>query len=138
MPIVDVQDVGAPVGVGAARERRGDPAEQPEAAMIVGPIAPVRTGIGIARPIVECRMVDQISRELRARHPRQPDPHPLRRERRVQPGDIGHAGKRIEKAPEAGQHQARVDTERGQRRRQRGGNIAEPAGFDPRIQLRVT
>jgi hypothetical protein len=53
----------------------------------------------------------------------------------VPPGDIGDAGKPIEKAPEAGQQQARVDTERSQRRRQRGGNIAEPAGFDPRIEL---
>jgi hypothetical protein len=53
----------------------------------------------------------------------------------VQPGDISDAGKRIEKAREAGQQQARVNTERGQGRRQRGGNIAKPAGFDPRIEL---
>jgi hypothetical protein len=53
----------------------------------------------------------------------------------VQPGGIGDAGKRIEKAREAGQQQPRVDTERAQRGRQRGGNIAEPAGFDPRIEL---
>jgi hypothetical protein len=53
----------------------------------------------------------------------------------VQPSDIGDAGERIEKAPEARQQQARINTERGQRRRQRGGNIAEPAGFDPRIEL---
>jgi len=131
-----VKDVGAPAGVGAAREFRGDPAEKAEAAMIVGPIVPVRTGIGIARPIVEPRLVDQISWEFRARHPREPHPHPLRREGRVQPGDIGDAGKRIEKAPEAGQQQARVNPERGQRGRQRCGNIAEPAGFDPRIELR--
>jgi hypothetical protein len=45
----------------------------------------------------------------------------------VQPGGIGDAGKRIEEAPKARQQQARVDTERGQRRRQRCGNIAEPA-----------
>ena len=125
----------APAGVGAARELRGDPAEEPEAAMIVGPIVPVRTGIGIARPIVEPRLVDQISWEFRARHPREPHPNPLRREGRVQPGGIGDAGKRIEKAPEARQQQARVDTERGQRRRQRGGNIAEPARFYPRIEF---
>jgi len=53
----------------------------------------------------------------------------------VQPGGIGDAGKRTEKAAKAGQQQARVDTERSQRRRQRGGNIAEPAGFDPRVEL---
>jgi hypothetical protein len=53
----------------------------------------------------------------------------------VQPGGISDAGKRIEKAPEAGQQQARVNTERGQGWRQRGGNITEPAGFDPRIEL---
>jgi hypothetical protein len=53
----------------------------------------------------------------------------------VQPGDIGDAGKRIEKAPEARQQQARVNTERGQRRRQRGGDVAEPAGFYPRVEL---
>jgi hypothetical protein len=135
MPIMEVKDVGAPAGVGAARELRGDPAEKAEAAMIVGPIVPVRTGIGIARPIIEPWLVDQISWEFRARHPREPHSHPLRGERRVQPGGIGDAGKRIEKAAEAGQQQARVNTERGQRRRQRGGNIAEPAGFDPRIEF---
>ena len=102
MPIVDVKDVGAPAGVGAARELRGDPAEEPEAAMVVGPIAPVRTRIGIARPIVERRVVDQIGREFRARHPRETYPHPLRREGRVQPGGIGDAGKRIEKSRKPG------------------------------------
>src|SRR5947208_16341795 len=50
MPIVEVKDVRAPTGVGAARELRGDPAEEPKAAMIVGPIVPIRTGVGIARP----------------------------------------------------------------------------------------
>jgi hypothetical protein len=54
----------------------------------------------------------------------------------VQPGDIGDAGKRIEKAPKARQQQARVNTERIQRQRQRGGDIAEPAGFDPRVEFR--
>jgi hypothetical protein len=54
----------------------------------------------------------------------------------VQPGDIGDAGKRIEKAREAGQQEARVNSERGQCRRQRGGDITEPAGFDPGIELR--
>ena len=135
MPIMEVKDVRAPAGVGAARELRGDPAEKAEAAMIVGPIAPVRIGIGIARPIVEGRMIDQISWEFRARQPGETHPHPLRREGRVQPGDIGNAGKRIEKAAEAGQQQARVNTKRGHRWRQRGGNIAKSPGFDPRVEL---
>jgi hypothetical protein len=54
----------------------------------------------------------------------------------VQPSDIGDAGKRIEEAPKAGQQQARVNTERSQGRRQRGGNITESAGFDPRVEFR--
>ena len=136
MPIMEVKDVRAPAGVGAAREFCGDPAEEPEAAMIVGPIVPVRTGVGIARPIVEPRLVDQIRSEFRARHPRETHPYSLRREGRVQPGGIGDAGKRIEKTPEARQQQACVNTERGECRRQRGGNIAEPARFYPRIELR--
>ena len=117
MPVMEMQDMRAPAGVGAARELRGDPAEEPEAAVVVGPIVPVRSGIGIARPIVEPRLVDQVCRELRARQPGETYPHPLRREGRLQPGDIGDAGKRIEKAPKAGQQEARVNTERGQCRR---------------------
>ena len=69
MPVVDVQDIGAPAGIGAARKFCGDPAEEPEPSMIVGPIVPVRTGIGIARPIVEPRLVDQVSQEFRSRYP---------------------------------------------------------------------
>ena len=129
MPIMEVKDVRAPARVGAARQLRGDPAEEPEAAMIVGPIVPVRTGIGIARPIVEGRLVDQISQEFRARHPRETHPHPLRRERRVQPGGIGNAGKRIEKAPEAGQqagarrHRARSAPAAARRQHRRARRI---------------
>jgi hypothetical protein len=81
-------------------------------------------------------LVDQISCEFRARHPRETHPHALRRKGRVQPGGIGDAGKRIEKTPKTGQQQASVNSERGQCRRQRGGNIAEPAGLHPRVELR--
>ena len=57
VPVVNVNNVGAPAGIGTPRELRGDPAEEPETAMIVWPIAPIRARIGVAGPIVECRLV---------------------------------------------------------------------------------
>ena len=54
----------------------------------------------------------------------------------MQPGDIGDAGKSIEKARKAGQQQAYIDAESAQRRRQCGGDVTKPAGLGPGIELR--
>ena len=135
VPVVNVKNVRDPAGIGAARELRRDPAEEPEAAMIVGPVAAVRARIGIAWPVVERRLVDQISEKFRPRHPGETYSHPLRGEGLLQPGGIGNAVKRIEKACEAGQQQARINAKRDQCRRQRGGDIAKPAGLHPGVKL---
>src|SRR6266851_2790875 len=116
VPVVSVEEIRSPVLVGAACDFRGDPAKQPEAAMVVGPIASVRACIGAAGPIVVCRLVDEVGEAFRPGQPGKTYPHAFRGEGRVQPGDIGDPGKSIEKARKAWQQQTRIDAERGQRR----------------------
>src|SRR6516162_3541028 len=60
VPVMTVQDVRAPVRIGAAREFCRDPAEQSEPAMVVGPIAAVWARIWTARAVVEGGMIDKI------------------------------------------------------------------------------
>src|SRR6266404_6258044 len=103
MPIVSVEDIRTPVLVGAACDFRGDPAEQPEAAMVVGPIASVRACIRAAGPIVVCRLVDEVGEVFRPGQPGKTDPHSFRGEGRAQPGGIGDPGKSVEKAWKAWQ-----------------------------------
>ena len=85
MPIMAMQDVGPPARIGALRQRRGDPAEKREAAVIVGPVAAVRRGVGIARPVVERGMIDEVGRDPAPRQQCPRDAHPLDRKRRAQP-----------------------------------------------------
>src|SRR6516225_10703764 len=62
-------------------------------------------------------------------------PYPLGGERGGQPGNVGDAAESVEKTAETGQQQANIDTLRDQRRRQRRGDIAEPARLDPGVEL---
>src|SRR5208282_901086 len=135
MPVMSVQDVGAPARIGATRQLRRDPAEQSKAAVIVGPIATVRARIGVAGPIVEGGMVDEIGEALGAGEPSESHPHPLSGKRRWQSGYIGDAWECVEKTAEAGQQQAYINALCDQRRRQRRGDIAEAARLDPGIEL---
>src|SRR5712671_5251296 len=80
VPVVSVEDIRSPVLVGTPRDFCGDPAEQPEAAMVVGPIASVRARIGAAVSIVVCRLVDEIGEAFRPRQPGETYPHSLRGE----------------------------------------------------------
>src|SRR3974377_2359621 len=77
VPIVAVDDVGAPIGGGAGAERRSDPAQQGQTAMVSGPPAAVGSAIRAAGPIVERRMVDEIGSNLATRQCRQRDAHAL-------------------------------------------------------------
>ena len=72
-------------------------------------------------------MIDEIGEALGAGETGETYPHPLGGERGGQPGNIGNAGESIEKTADTGQQQANIDTLRHQRRRQRRGDIAEPA-----------
>ena len=72
-----VQDVRPPFGVGALRERHRYPAQQREAAVIVGPVMAIGVGIGAARPVVERRMIDEVGGNPAPRQRRQDYPHPF-------------------------------------------------------------
>ena len=134
MPIVAMQQVGPPCRVGALRQRRRRPAQQRKAPVVVGPVAPVRRLIRRTGTVVEGGVIDEIRGNRALRQTGQRDPHPLNRERRAQPGDLAQL-EGIKKFREAGQHKTLIGPQRAQRRRQRRNDIAEAAGFDPRIQL---
>ena len=130
-----VHDIGTPVPVGAARQRRRDPAEEREAAKVVGPIAAARIGIGAAGAIIERRLVDEVGEPAAAGKPGECHADALGGERRVQPDGIGDAGKGVEKPRVSRQQQPDIGALGRERRRQRRRDIAEPARFDPRIEL---
>ncbi len=134
MPIMAMHDVGPPGRVGALGERRGDPAEEREAAVVVGPVAAVGRAIGVARAVVERRMVDDVGFDsaLRQQCPR--DAHPLEREGRPQPDRLAQI-KCIDKAGKARQDEPRVDPEVYEGRRQGRDDIAKAPGPDPRKEL---
>src|SRR5262245_62815776 len=103
MPVVAVQNIDAPIRIGAPGKLGGNPAEERKTAMIVRPVKAVRVCIGTARPIVKCGMIDQVSKAFTARQPGKAYPHSLRCERRAQPGDIGYPLKGIKKPEKARQ-----------------------------------
>ena len=134
MPIMGMQDVRPPLRVRALRQRRGGPAEQRKPAMIVGPFAAHRIGIGAARPVVKGGVIDEIRANTALRQFGQRDPHPLDGKRRANARDLAQR-QAIKQRGEARQHQPDIDTKSGQCRRQCRDDIAEPAGLDPRKQL---
>ena len=64
MPIVAMHDVGTPVRVGAARQRRGHPAQHCETPVVVAPVTAVGRDVGTAGPVVESRVIDDIGRDI--------------------------------------------------------------------------
>jgi hypothetical protein len=124
-----------PGAVGSARQGCRNPAEQPEAPVIIGPVAAIGCGVRVSGPVIEWRVIDEVCVTAGSGQPRARYPDPLGRKRRRQPNDIGDLGKCIEEPGKPRQYQSGVDIKGGQRRRQRGSDITEPPRFDPRIKL---
>ncbi len=134
MPIVAMQDLGQPPRVGALRQRRRDPAEEREAAMVVGPVVAVGRAIGAARPVVEGGVIDDVGGDPALRHQRSRDAHPLDCKGRAQPERLAKL-EGVEKPGKPRQHQSHIGARFDQGRRQCRHDVAETAGLDPREQL---
>src|SRR5579864_3208133 len=114
MPIMGMNDVRAPIRISALRERRRDPAEETKPPVVIWPIAPIRAAIRAASPVIERRLIDEISAEAAPRQIGERDSYPLVRERSGEANGV-NGRKRIEKGRKAGQAQPCVHPLRDQR-----------------------
>ncbi len=136
VPVVRMDQVGAPVAIDiAAAQMRRHPAEQAEAARVVGPVAAVRRQVRVAGPVVQERRVDQVDRQVEARQPTAPHFDRRRAEGAAQARHHAGSFERVEQRRIAGQQQPHVGAGTRQRRRQRRDHVAEAAGLDPREDL---
>jgi hypothetical protein len=123
VPVVRVHDLGRPLWIGVVgRQVRRRPAEQREALQVVGPLLALAVLVRTAAAAVEVRRVDQVDRQLRARHAAE--------QQAVDDGAC--ALHRIEHRRQAGQQHAHVGALLGQRHRQRRHHVGQAAGLDER------
>jgi hypothetical protein len=132
-----MHDIGPPVqGAGRGADPGGDPRQQAEAPVVVGPVASLRAQVGIARPVEIRRVVEQQQRcavrseRLLQRRRRQQAAEPVR------PGDLLGLRKVLVQSRIGRDQDAHVDAQSTQSRRQRAGDITQTAGLDPWGQLR--
>ena len=131
LPVIDVHDVRLPAERRAGLpEQRGDPGKQAEADAVVDPVVAMGVQVGTAGTVEQGRAVEQDQRQAVGLGAEQAG----RRQRRGQWrqfGEQGRLGKGLEQGRVGRQQHADVMLGPVQRRRQRGGDVAEAAGLDP-------
>lgn len=136
VPVVRMDDVGDPLRVQpASGEVGGDPAEQRETAVVVGPVVTVGPDVGIAGAPVEEGGVDHIGHATVAGQVAAAQRHQRGAEKGAQRGDQAQALHALQDLHVAGKHDAGVDADAGQCGRQRADHVGEAAGLDERQDL---
>ena len=132
LPVVRVHEIGQELRHHPHGDVGGGAAERAEAAPVVRVVGAARVAIGAAGTVVERRAVDDDELEPLDLGGEEPRGHA--EQRRIVIDDAGVPELRHHRRI-AGDERAHLDAAPRQRRRQRAGDVGQPAGLDQRIDL---